>query len=908
MRLLNFYLRGAIGIFKGMGLHEVEIDFSIFRNGLIALVGDNGRGKTTIIENLHPYRTLISRDGNIVDHFFLKDSFRILEFSYEEQIYRSEIYIDAETKRIESYLKKGNRFLNDGKASTYDILVNKLFGSQDLFFNSIFSAQQSQGLADLSSGDRRDLFYELLGLDKYQKYQDKISHQLKTSDMKHIELKNKSLALLKGIEEINNLIPEKKHLEDCTINLKTEHKKYEEELQYYSKQKEECFSIKIELLESKKHLNSIHHKVAEYNKMKNQLAKEYEIIVKCLKEEKDIALGKLKSNNTWLKDLIIQKSIIEKEISEIKGEENNKKIIQEIKDDKEKIEYLSLQALEIQRSISGKSIVSNRLEYLASLKEKISELNNNEKEYLMRKQVLDNSYNKELSRIAPLIESVETKKKELAGHLKERDLEEAEMKTITVFHEQEIDSLSKAVENISLVPCSVKLKKTCNIFEKTYQEREKLEALIITHDEFIKHKQIKLSQLNERISYLEYEIQNQTMEISNYQSGISLNYSADAGRLESKRDKNLIEYNSLNYEYNPTEMEKLRKQLEQMNIAEINYNQHKNTITNLIVLIESKQEMLSDVRKKASLRTKELEERLANIEKKIKAHKDKIDSDLRELSNQYEEKITKASSEYNTRIVEYDKMIKKETTLIDPELDSKLDHIEKDLRMKNELYSKCLLARDQNIVFIAGKEARIKMIESEIRKLKSIENNLADNNIEIDNAEKDIREYSILARAFDKTGIPVLKLENSGREITGLANDLLSAFENESRIVFETTKLTRDKKRLKEVFNINVIDNEGFCELKNRSGGEKVWIESSIQLALGILLRQQGKKLETSFLDEQDGALDRENALIYRTMIEKAHKQSGVHNTIIITHRPELMNIIGQKIILTDNGIKIEVL
>src|SRR5699024_12520565 len=41
---------------SGMGLKEVEIDFSKSKNNMIMLLGNNASGKTTIMSNLNPYR------------------------------------------------------------------------------------------------------------------------------------------------------------------------------------------------------------------------------------------------------------------------------------------------------------------------------------------------------------------------------------------------------------------------------------------------------------------------------------------------------------------------------------------------------------------------------------------------------------------------------------------------------------------------------------------------------------------------------------------------------------------------------------------------------------------------------------------------------------------------------------
>ena len=56
MRLIKAKLRGFIGIKEGLGLDEVEVNFEGLE-GLVALEGANGMGKTTFLENLQPYTT-----------------------------------------------------------------------------------------------------------------------------------------------------------------------------------------------------------------------------------------------------------------------------------------------------------------------------------------------------------------------------------------------------------------------------------------------------------------------------------------------------------------------------------------------------------------------------------------------------------------------------------------------------------------------------------------------------------------------------------------------------------------------------------------------------------------------------------------------------------------------------------
>jgi len=170
MKPLTLKLRGAIGIHDGLGLDEVSIDFTRFESGLVALVGPNGSGKTTILENLHPYLQLASRSGSLSNHFRLRDSFRDLTFELQGHVYRAHILNDAQTAKTEAYLYRDSQPLNDGKVNTYKVEIEKLLGSPELFFRSIFSSQNSESITSLTPGKRKELFMELLGLQRYERY------------------------------------------------------------------------------------------------------------------------------------------------------------------------------------------------------------------------------------------------------------------------------------------------------------------------------------------------------------------------------------------------------------------------------------------------------------------------------------------------------------------------------------------------------------------------------------------------------------------------------------------------------------------------------------------------------------------------------------------------------------------
>lgn len=172
MRPISLKLKGAIGIRDGLGIEQVELDFTPFAPGLICIVGPNGSGKSTLMENLHPFLCLASRDGTLTDHFYLSDSFRDFTFQVGSSLYRSMILVDAVAGRSEAYLYRDGAALNDGKISTYKESVESVLGSPTLFFKSIFAGQGAIGITHLPVAKRKDLFMELLGLERFDRYRE----------------------------------------------------------------------------------------------------------------------------------------------------------------------------------------------------------------------------------------------------------------------------------------------------------------------------------------------------------------------------------------------------------------------------------------------------------------------------------------------------------------------------------------------------------------------------------------------------------------------------------------------------------------------------------------------------------------------------------------------------------------
>ena len=187
MKIHALLLEGFRGIRDGMGRDLLQLDFErlVPDAALVAIGGANGRGKSTVMDNLHPYLVMPSRSSasgpggfSYYEHVVLPESEKRLDWEMNGQRYRSQVLIrSAGRRRTEAYLFAWNGSgwqpaaiadgtVSDGRCDSYNRCVESICGSADTFFTSVFAAQGRRHLSQYRNAEIKGLLADLLGLEQ----------------------------------------------------------------------------------------------------------------------------------------------------------------------------------------------------------------------------------------------------------------------------------------------------------------------------------------------------------------------------------------------------------------------------------------------------------------------------------------------------------------------------------------------------------------------------------------------------------------------------------------------------------------------------------------------------------------------------------------------------------------------
>lgn len=200
MKPISLTLKGFRGIRDGLGRDALTLDFETLAGDaqLIAIAGSNGRGKTTVMDNMTPYPVMPSRAGadglggfSYYDHVVLPENRKELVWEHGGRRYRTQIVIRLNGKRkTEAFLhvqgtggwspvRLPDGTVSDGKTDTYMRCVEGIVGSAETFFTSVFSAQGRRQLSAYRNAEIKTLLADLLGLEEIRVLGAKASETVK---------------------------------------------------------------------------------------------------------------------------------------------------------------------------------------------------------------------------------------------------------------------------------------------------------------------------------------------------------------------------------------------------------------------------------------------------------------------------------------------------------------------------------------------------------------------------------------------------------------------------------------------------------------------------------------------------------------------------------------------------------
>lgn len=152
---------------------ETTLDLETLDGQLVAITGANGIGKSTGLGSAYSgalFRAVPEQGSMKLLREFLNADKAFVESIVDYGTGPTTIRHTFTRTTQESFVRlpDGSLPIHDGKVTTFDAWAKQHLPGQDVFFASVYSAQASQGLLDMTKGERKAVILRFLQLERYE--------------------------------------------------------------------------------------------------------------------------------------------------------------------------------------------------------------------------------------------------------------------------------------------------------------------------------------------------------------------------------------------------------------------------------------------------------------------------------------------------------------------------------------------------------------------------------------------------------------------------------------------------------------------------------------------------------------------------------------------------------------------
>lgn len=901
MRINRIILRNYIGIYVGMGLYELEVDFNKDLNGntikkknnIITLVGSNGSGKSTLLSALHPFSgTQDARSKIIIDG---EEGYKELEISHEKNSYIIQHYYK---KAIKSFIQKNGKELNEnGNVTSFKEIIKNELDIDESYFKIGLIGSNVANFVDFSTGDRK-------------KYINKFLPNIDEWLAMYTITKDKWTTIKKDVKYLSEQIQKLDNIDNISISIQSFQNKIENE-------NKTLLSFEKDLAINN---NSIKEKTKDYNLEDGNPYKETYITAKNSYSNSVNKLNRYTEKYPELEEYDINKcnsvigsSSTNLEVSKSKliGINNNldeKRNLLETKKKSKNNKKIQLDKLlekgtfeDLQEMFDDKEIELNENKTNIEKYSKFKDIKVEYKEVLSIRTTLVNLV-KNLKRIKDINGSI------ITNVLKFNNNNNFNIEYLTDYKKKLV--VNKSTNTDKLEKC----KNHLNIYQNNLETKSKItlrpKECKIDSCPFIraalKYQNVEndIIEKEEEISSLKTKIKNNENSIDTITEMIQLCESLE-NLYESINDNNILEIaEQCKLECN-TAISSFKNFV---NLLELT----KNEIGDLFNVIEL--ETFLELKESQEILQSQLENIKTNLDI-VKSQINFIDEAKKDLESLIDE-ISTIETDISTIETDFDSI----TTKIS-KFKQKIEILE-DLKKLLDIRDSSEVIMNENQENYFNTESMLEEIanieelnKGILNKIKFKKNDIANLQIELDgwklkeskyheyqerkaNLEENFENIEFVKNALDPMkGIPIFFTKNYLEETTRITNELLDvAYKGKFRIKFQL-----DDKN----FFIQVLTNTG--DIKNditeASQGEIAL--STISLSLSMI-EQSMTRYNIILLDEIDATLDAANRINFIDMIEMQIEKLGMEQVFIISHNNQFDTYPVDLIALKDSNLELD--